>query len=1082
MQVNIRPPLTDGGAAITSYKVDWDSDPGVHEVQTISTSVFTGPNEIQTITSSALVKPEVQIVTTSSNNIPEVQRILVKDASVGSRFFIQLDTSATGGSLQYSGFIEVNAPANSTRYSVEHIISALSNVDGSVNVTTNVIDANNYEYLVTFPSSMGNVPLMIPNTDELQPTGTAQVSITTVEDGNVLSGTFRLKFVNDTTADIPFDATEAEMTTALTNLPSIGSVTVSRSISDSQKGYSWTITFNDPMNSGNVADLTYIETGLKTSNPKASPSIFIQAFSGNQIGGTFKLSLTLNGVSNETAPINFNAEPYEMKTRIEDMHIVPSGSIAVTRSGPDGQLGYVWTVQFLDDYYHTFSGDLQPFVPIISGLTGVNSIVNVTETRKGTVKEVQEIEMTISDYNSSVVMSLQFQNYSTIAIPILPGNSTNCSSAVTEVQTITSSSVDTQATQSQSDGAVSHYLMFRLQYGEYLTNWINANPISDPGNCLYARGMIESELEKLPPFFNVAVTASSTSSSQQACKWSVTFVSSQGDLELLKVQAKNSVSKYMDPSFSYTSVVGDDSISTATLTNGKLDAIKAALELLPNVGKVTVNSVAVSSCTAGFACCTWKVTFDTKAGNLPSLLAAVYDKNAVSNQSSLSYVSSAVYANPPYVTNVEVKTKDGTSGTTHGTSSPIGGYFALEFRGARTGYISYAASARDLQQSLMVLDTIGDIAVTRSSPDENLGYTWSVTFLTELGDLSPILFDKSDLTGTVATGVVAKHTSGVFPPFNSLDSTNNLPLGSAVITNMNDLMLRVSKLEQGIAYYYRVSAINSVGQGPYGYSPIPFAIPEPQRPSSPSLAMVAPLDGTSVRVGFSSPPLDGGDDVTFYKIEYGSSAFVSEIQEVSVLCNVSREVQIVQTTTDHTKHEVQILHLSTTATSSSVVAEKQLVQCDATGGSFRLEFNGYFTPPISYKANAQEIKDALMRIESIVDVAVTFNAPTTTACYTPYNANGGFTVEFKSVTDMAGNLPLMTATQNSLGGLRRIEVTRSVVGLAPLGGKFRLSFMGSITEDINVTTLSDSILQTHLSNLDTIPVGGVNVTSVSLSS
>ena len=50
VKVDLSPPLSDGGDRITSYQVDWDSNPGTHEVQTITTSTYVGPNEVQVIT------------------------------------------------------------------------------------------------------------------------------------------------------------------------------------------------------------------------------------------------------------------------------------------------------------------------------------------------------------------------------------------------------------------------------------------------------------------------------------------------------------------------------------------------------------------------------------------------------------------------------------------------------------------------------------------------------------------------------------------------------------------------------------------------------------------------------------------------------------------------------------------------------------------------------------------------------------------------------------------------------------------------------------------------------------------------
>ena len=37
LQVDITPPLTDGGQEVTAYEIHWDTEPGIREIQTIST-------------------------------------------------------------------------------------------------------------------------------------------------------------------------------------------------------------------------------------------------------------------------------------------------------------------------------------------------------------------------------------------------------------------------------------------------------------------------------------------------------------------------------------------------------------------------------------------------------------------------------------------------------------------------------------------------------------------------------------------------------------------------------------------------------------------------------------------------------------------------------------------------------------------------------------------------------------------------------------------------------------------------------------------------------------------------------------
>jgi len=98
---------------------------------------------------------------------------------------------------------------------------------------------------------------------------------------------------------------------------------------------------------------------------------------------------------------------------------------------------------------------------------------------------------------------------------------------------------------------------------------------------------------------------------------------------------------------------------------------------------------------------------------------------------------------------------------TAGTSEAIGGNFALSFRGERTVYVPYDADAREVKNILEELPTIGQVNVSRSSADENNGYTWLVTFQTELGSLDLIEFDDLDMTGTVVTGSVSKVVKAV---------------------------------------------------------------------------------------------------------------------------------------------------------------------------------------------------------------------------------------------------------------------------------------------------------------------------------
>ena len=97
-----------------------------------------------------------------------------------------------------------------------------------------------------------------------------------------------------------------------------------------------------------------------------------------------------------------------------------------------------------------------------------------------------------------------------------------------------------------------------------------------------------------------------------------------------------------------------------------------------------------------------------------------------------------------------------------------------------------------------------------------------------------------------------------------------------------------------------------------------------------------------------------------------------------------------------------------------------------------MEFNGVYSAPIKYTATEAEIKAALEQMDIINSVTVNFQGSVVTACTNGISGTDGF-VNFNDVVNMAGDLPIMSATTNSLGGLRRVDVSSHTKGEAPLG-------------------------------------------------
>lgn len=768
--------VTDGGSAIHSYKVEWDTDPGTQEVQTITTSTYIGANEIQTISTILPGQNEKQTISTSSDEVREEQKITIRHATSGSYFFLKLDTTSTGGSVQMSADI----PVSDDQDAVADAISVMTNVapHGRVEVSkAGTLADDELTYTVTFPASMGNVPTMEPFTDKLLPQGEATADVETMEEGNIISGTFRLSFAGYTTSDIPFDATPTEMREALEALPTIETVEVMVSEVNNQRGYIWTVEFTGAMNDGNIDLLKADYTGLEVSNSGVLAGAVVDVamlVDGRDIRGDFTLSY--KGQTG-TTPLSYDASAAEVKAELESLSSIDTGSISVTRTGPTGELEYVWTVMFLNTMDREHEGDRPMIGADGTGLlpSGVTTI-EVNELRKGTFKTIQEIAVGADgSIPDDTMFTLTYGGEETVPIFLHYDDGAGgrqCQSMATEVQKITSSTLNTETTLSMGDGEVSTALEFRMVYSTaYITEtsgWIHANPSSNVGDCSVSATEIASELVKFSVFDQVSVTGTLTGSGiSMGCEWTVEFISSIGDVPLLQIEAKNAESNNFG-ALGYTSTAGDDTIIIEEVTAGAKDAIKAALEELDTIGTVTVT---VEGSVGANDDCTWRVTFDTNAGtSLPELEATIFQTDDKDNGGDTSASSTGPGNNE--FTNGGVAVGIDVTTFRAGTSDALAGYYALSFRGARSAYLRYDASARAVEQALESLDTIGDVAVFRSKADENSGFTWSITFITELGDNPPITFDGRSLLGTVATGVVAEAKKGVSPPFNSLDQIN----------------------------------------------------------------------------------------------------------------------------------------------------------------------------------------------------------------------------------------------------------------------------------------------------------------------
>ena len=150
IRVDFTPPSSDRGSEITSYLIEWDTDPGVREVQEVRTRSYVGANEVQEISTSIPAVNEVQTISTTADVLPAIQSVTtsVNPGSVlNSEFTLELDLTSMGGASELSGTIQHDADASS----MKAVLESMQNIQAPVEVSRTGPDAQGgYTWLITF--------------------------------------------------------------------------------------------------------------------------------------------------------------------------------------------------------------------------------------------------------------------------------------------------------------------------------------------------------------------------------------------------------------------------------------------------------------------------------------------------------------------------------------------------------------------------------------------------------------------------------------------------------------------------------------------------------------------------------------------------------------------------------------------------------------------------------------------------------------------------------------------------------------------------------------------------------------------
>ncbi|KAF4149257.1 Fibronectin type III domain [Phytophthora infestans] len=424
---------------------------------------------------------------------------------------------------------------------------------------------------------------------------------------------------------------------------------------------------------------------------------------------------------------------------------------------------------------------------------------------------------------------------------------------------------------------------------------------------------------------------------------SVSFSSRIADGEQVQIGSKVfKVANVGSTSFTLDSLWTDDTTlhvtafarKKATLSvNAEAAEMKRALSVLPGVGAIDVSRIGPTKAN-GYH---WYVTFqsldsvrlrvDKKTGTTDFVdvygvacvtctvtASVVQDDTQTTTLAEIKgdYSANAVVAS----TEVGGVVQEVQTISTKASADDISGYFTVSFQSVGGAVINFDDTAADVRTKLQSLATIGRLNVTRSE-NSDFGATWTVTFLSNMGDLPPLVATaKTLLKGTGVNVVVQEIVKGVDVALETI----------------------IEGLDPGQNYYVRAFARNENGYGASttdlqqrGRGALPLLTAVSTSPDPPGINGMWPLSGSQLELRLSNP-VDHGDSVSKYLFEYavGDSFGKVATKKVFVFNSIENDIT----------------------------------------GTFRLQYGDDVTSLLSVHTTASSLQSALNSLSSVRPVSV----------------------------------------------------------------------------------------------------------------
>ena len=382
-----------------------------------------------------------------------------------------------------------------------------------------------------------------------------------------------------------------------------------------------------------------------------------------------------------------------------------------------------------------------------------------------------------------------------------------------------------------------------------------------------------------------------------------------------------------------------DTAFTLATTATTAPVLAAALKVMPTWVQVSDVRTTIADDQGGH---TWTLVFDEAMGNVNQMVCGL---DATANASPTICSQRTII--------------DGNY---------IDGYFVI----GTSKLLSASASASDVQIALEALNGFGSIAVTRTGPTNQGGYTWTITWLDAIGDQAPLVFSNS-LTGS-GTSIVGETLQNG----NYLSGTYQLEyqgkITGAIAYDATNVEL--AALLAPVVGSVSVSQSAVTTEGGSAYAVTFLALKGDVSPLVPHFAdnlhgigavvkvltttQGALSSGSSLKISFDTPlhcshsPVPSGEcgaSISSYSVEIGTSE--------------SNKNQVIPLSASYAVQHVRI--------AATDLYDSLIFDTDSASGYFRLAYNGAITGPINSAASATDVRDALESLPDINTVAVSRN-------------------------------------------------------------------------------------------------------------